>query len=45
MKKMYLIDGVQVTQKIWDRRQLFGENKLSRFTIKEIHQQIERPNK
>jgi hypothetical protein len=38
MRTMYLIDGVQVTKRIFERRQLFGEHKEARFVVIEVGQ-------
>jgi hypothetical protein len=37
-RKMYLIDGVQVSRKIYFRRQLWGEYNGASFTVVEIRQ-------
>ena len=37
-RKMYLIDGVQVSRKIYFRRQLWGEYNGATFTVVEIRQ-------
>ena len=33
MRKMYLIDGVEVTKKVWDCRKMFGEYVGARFEV------------
>lgn len=39
IEKIYLIDGVQVTKRIWESRKIFGEYAGARFEISEVRRE------
>ena len=41
-RRIYLIDGVAVTKKIWDRRQIFGEYLGASFAFEDVAIETER---
>lgn len=42
MTRMYLIDGIQVTKKVWERRKIWGEHAGARFEVVEVRRPVAR---